>query len=105
MNNPVLSLLGFAAKAGKLSFGTHASEFSITSKKAKVALVCEDISEKSQKEIKFKAEKQNIPVIILHGIDSATLSARVGKKCGIVTVNDEGFAEAIQKNFEGGNSL
>ena len=95
----VLSLLGFAAKAGKLSFGTHASEFAITSKKANLVLVAEDISAKSLKELKFKADKQDIPVITLTGIESETLSHRVGKKCGILAVCDSGFTASILKNI------
>ena len=98
-NNPVLSLLGFAAKAGKLSYGTHASEWAITSNKAKLVCICEDISEKSQKEMKFKAGKVNVPVVILNGIETEMLSARIGKKCGIVTVNDDGFARSILNHF------
>lgn len=101
----VLSLLGFAAKAGKLSFGTHATEFSVSSGKAALVIAAEDISEKSIKELKFKANKENVPVIVTHGIDSETLSHRVGKKCGILAVNDKGFADSILKNFEGGKAL
>ena len=94
----ILSLLGFASKAGKLSFGTHATEFAITSGKAKLVLVAEDISEKSVKELKFKADKKSITVLNLKGISTAELSARVGKNCGIIAVNDNGFADAIIKN-------
>lgn len=96
----ILSLLGFAAKAGKLSFGTHASEFAVTSRKAELICVAKDISQKSVKEFKFKAQKHNIPVVILSGIDSATVSSKVGKACGILAVNDKGFAEAILKNLK-----
>ncbi|MEE0927868.1 MAG: ribosomal L7Ae/L30e/S12e/Gadd45 family protein [Acutalibacteraceae bacterium] len=101
----ILSLLGFAAKAGKLSFGTHATEFAITSKKASLVLAAEDISEKTVKELKFKADKNSIPVITLKGINTAVLSSRVGKNCGIVAVNDKGFADALIKQTEGGKTL
>ena len=101
----ILSLLGFAAKAGKLSFGTHATEFAITSKKANLVLAAEDISEKTVKELRFKADKNGIQVIILKGIETPSLSSRVGKNCGIVAVNDKGFADAIVKHTEGGNTL
>lgn len=104
-NGSVLSLLGFASKAGKLSFGTHATEFAITSKKAKLVCAAEDISAKSVKELRFKAEKQNIPVVILTGIDTAALSKRVGKNCGILSVNDGGFSDAILKQTEGGKAI
>ncbi len=100
MNDPALSLLGFAAKAGKLSFGTHATEFAIENAKAKLITVACDVSEKSLKEIKFKAEKKHIPVIKLSYTDKTTLSGRLGKNCGIVAVNDEGFAAAVLKKQE-----
>ena len=93
----MLSLFGFASKAGKLSFGTHATTFAIESNKAKLVLAASDISEKSVKELKFKADKQNIEVLNLSGIDTAALSKRIGKNCGIVAVNDSGFADAIKK--------
>ena len=93
----ILSLLGFAAKAGKLSFGTHATTFAIEAKKAKLVIAAEDISEKSVKELKFKAAKQNIEVLVLDGISTAVLSKRVGKSCGIVAVTESGFADAIKK--------
>ena len=93
----ILSLLGFAAKAGKLSFGTHATEFAIESGRAKLVLAAEDISEKSVKELKFKADKKSITVLNLNGISTATLSKRVGKNCGILAVNESGFADAIMK--------
>ena len=102
-NSSVLSLLGFAAKAGKLSFGTHATEFAITSGKARLVCAAQDISEKSIKELNFKAGKKNIPVIIIDGIDTATLSGRVGKNCGILAVLDQGFADAILT--KGGKTL
>jgi ribosomal protein L7Ae-like RNA K-turn-binding protein len=100
MNDPALSLLGFAAKAGKLSFGTHATEFAIESEKAKLVVLTCDLSEKSIKEIKFKASKKQIPVIILKNTDKTTLSGRLGKNCGIVAVNDDGFASAVLKKQE-----
>ena len=100
MNDPALSLLGFAAKAGKLSFGTHATELAIDTEKARLILVANDISEKSIKELKFKADKKRIPVIKLENTDKTTLSGRLGKNCGIVAVNDEGFASAVLKKQE-----
>ena len=99
-NSPILALLGFAAKAGKLSYGTHATDFSITSGKAPLVCAAEDISAKSVKELKFKAEKQNIPVIILNGIKTEELSKRIGKSCGILGVNDQGFKDSIMKKYK-----
>lgn len=94
MTDKILSLLGFASKAGKLSFGVHATEWAIKSGKAKLVLAAFDISEKSVKELKFKATDK-IPVKVLLSIDIDTLSKKVGKSCGIVAVNDEGFASSL----------
>lgn len=103
MNNKILSLLGFATKAGKLGFGFEACVQSIKSSKSQLVLVAEDISLKSLKEIRFFAEKKNIKYFILKGIDIKALSAAIGRKCGIVSVNEVGFAKALEKVLiEGG---
>ena len=62
MSDPALSLLGFAAKAGKLSFGTHATEFAVESGKARLVLVANDISEKSIKELKLKMKRKILKI-------------------------------------------
>ena len=94
MTDKILSLLGFASKAGKLSFGVHATEWAIKSGKAKLVLAAEDISEKSVKELKFKASDK-VPVMVLSNINIDTLSKKVGKSCGIIAVNDDGFATSL----------
>ena len=104
-NNQILTLLGFAAKAGKLSFGTHATEWAITVSKAKLVVIAEDISGKTVKEIKFEADKKNIPVLVMSGIGMDELSHKVGKNCGIVAVCDKGFADAIEKYFKEEHAL
>lgn len=98
-------MLGFASKAGKLSYGFEASILSVKKKTSKLLVVAEDISPKSCKECAFFAEKFSVRCEILEGIDIITLSNAVGKKCGIISVNDNGFAEAcIKALFEGGNA-
>ena len=94
MTDKILSLLGFASKAGKLSYGVHATEWAIKSGKARLVLAAENISEKSVKELKFKASDK-IPVKVLSKITIDTLSQKVGKSCGIVAVNDDGFTSAL----------
>ena len=94
VTDKILSLLGFASKAGKLSFGVHATEWAIKSGKARLVLAANDISEKSVKELKFKASDK-IPVEVLKTVDIDTLSKKVGKSCGIVAINDDGFATAL----------
>ena len=95
MTDKALNLLQFAAKAGRLSYGTHATEWAISSGKAKLVLAANDISAKSIKELNFKASKTGIAVKILTATDSEGLSNALGKRCGIVAVNDESFKNAI----------
>lgn len=71
------------------------SRTSINKGKAKLIIVASDVSEKSQKEIKFSSSNKDIRVITLEGITIETVSDAVGRKCGIISVNDSGFADAI----------
>ena len=95
--NKILSLLGFAAKAGKLAYGFEAAVSSIKSKKSALVIIAEDISPKSRKEVMFFADKANVQHIILEGMTIKEVSDAVGRKCGIISVNDKGFAEALLK--------
>ncbi len=99
MNNKILTLLGFAAKAGKLSFGMDMSKASVKSGKSRLVLCAADISQKSQKEISFFTSSNNIPLISLTDIDIETVSKAVGRKCGIISVNDKSFADSIRGGY------
>lgn len=95
MNSKVLALLGFASKAGKLSFGMNEAKISLERDKSKLIVVASDVSNKSQKEIKFSSAQKNISVLIFNDISIESLSKAVGRKCGIISVNDNGFADSI----------
>lgn len=105
MNNKILNLLGFAAKSGKLSFGFDMSVEAMKKDTSKLVVVAEDISDKTKKEINFFSQKTNTNHILPAGIKSVDIEKAVGKKCGIVSVNDLGFANAIEKaHLEGGET-
>jgi len=95
LTNKILTLLGFAAKAGKLSFGMDSSAEAIKKSKSKLIITAFDISEKSLKEINFHAQKNNVRVVTLDDCNIEELSHAVGKKCGILSVNDIGFRDGI----------
>ncbi len=97
--NKILSLLGFAAKAGKLAYGFEAAISSLKAKKSMLIIIAEDISPKSRKEAVFFAEKANTQHIILEGVTIKDVSDAVGRKCGIISVNDTGFADALIKAY------
>ncbi len=100
MNNKILTLLGFAAKAGRLSYGLETCKASIKDKKAFLVITAKDVSDKTRKEAEFFAGKANIRNITLTDIDIFTLSNAVGRKCGVIAVNDGGFADACLIEWE-----
>ena len=97
--NKILTLLGFAAKAGKLSFGMDMSKAAVRSGKSFLVVCAADVSEKSKKEIGFFADSNNISLVSLKDADIEAVSKAVGRKCGIISVNDKSFAEAIEGGY------
>lgn len=100
MISKVLSLLGFAAKSGRLSFGMDPSKTALKRKRSFAVVVASDISQKSKDEISFTAEKNGVSIIFVP-ITMNELSHAVGKKkCGIISVNDKGFADAVTSHLQ-----
>lgn len=94
MNNKILTLLGFCSKAGKMSCGMDMTVEALKRGKASLVIAASDVSTKSLKEITFNADKSKVKVLVLE-CDMQTLSHAIGRKCGILSVNDKGFAEAM----------
>lgn len=88
----LISLLTICRKAGQLELGFDPMKEAISSGKAYAVITAADISPKTGKEVRFFAEKKNIPVA---GSDITMDGAGVsfGKKAGIFTVCGEGFAK------------
>lgn len=99
MKNKVLTLLGFAAKAGKLSYGACACKTALKTRRSKAILCAENLSEKSLKEIAFFSGKSNVKVFSLSDISITDLSQAVGHKCGIISVNEKGFAQSLEEEI------
>ena len=95
MNDKILTLLGFASKAGKLSYGFDAVKTALTQGKSKLVLIANDVSPKSKKEVIFFSTKAKTENAVLESYDMETVSHAVGRKCGIVSVNDKPFAEGL----------
>lgn len=95
MNDKILTLLGFASKAGKLSYGFDAVHTTVSQKKSKLVLTANDISPKTKKEILYCCDKFKTQAIILNSYDMTTISHAIGRKCGVLSVNDASFAEGL----------
>ncbi len=97
MSSKILTLLGFASKAGKLSYGMADSLVSLKKGASQMVISAFDTSEKSKKELIFHAQKYNTESFILNDCTADTLSKAVGRRCSVISVNDKGFADAVLK--------
>lgn len=90
--------LGLAQKAGKLASGDLGVKESLNGRSAKLLLIACDAAPKTEKELKFLAEKASIPV--MKCMDRAALGACIGKAPrAAVAVLDAGFAGLILKKM------
>lgn len=95
MNEKLLSLMGIARKAGRLSLGYDPAEEAMRKGKSKLLLIAKDVSERTLKSITAAAQQTGTR-IILTDITMDAFGAAVGKRSGIVSVNDRGFAEKME---------
>lgn len=100
MNDKFLSLLGMVRRSGRLSMGHDAVIGSIIKNKAKLVILSSEASERLKKEIKHACtyENKNIPVIETK-YTTMELSVAVGSKAAVFSVEDEGFASALQEKY------
>ena len=94
MQNKLLSFLGLARKAGKLSMGMDSAKESMEKGKAELLILSRDISENSASKALKTANAHHIPVLILESA-MEELEAALGRKAAVITVNDRGFAKRI----------
>lgn len=99
MNSKVLTLLGFASKAGALIFGAASVTDALKGRRVKGVFYAENISQKSRKEIIFHCDKAGIKAYELKGIDMDMLSAAVGRSCGVLALTDQSFLTPIVSNL------
>lgn len=101
----VLTLLGFASKAGKLSYGFDAACSALSQNKSKLLLIANDISPKSQKEVLFFGDRFKTKTFVLSDYNMETVSHAVGRKCGIISVNDTEFSKGLISAINAGRNL
>lgn len=94
--NKLFSLLGLARRAGKLSLGHDAVFAAVRGGTAKGVILTSDASERHLKELETAS----------FGGKTLTLEATseevgyaIGKKVCILSVNDDGFMNAIEKSL------
>lgn len=95
-------LLGMAKRAGRLTAGYDAVTALASGGKAKVILFASDLSEKTEKEVRFAA-KEHRTVSFRIPMTKEEMGHCVGfkKPVGVLAIEDKGFAAAIEKLCRG----
>ncbi|MCE5285110.1 MAG: ribosomal L7Ae/L30e/S12e/Gadd45 family protein [Pelosinus sp.] len=92
--NKIISLLGLAQKAGKLSSGEVAVEKAVKTGKAKLLLIAADSSEATKKGYKDMAAYYQVP--LYETLSKQELGECIGKvQRAAVAVVDAGFSKAL----------
>lgn len=92
MNKKLIDLLTVCRKAGRMVMGFDAAKEAVLDGKASSVLLAEDISPKTEKEIRFFADKGNIPAAKT-GYTQNDFYIGIGKKVGVIAVCDDGFSK------------
>ncbi len=96
MNDRILSLLGLCRRAGKLVVGADPTVDSVKKNKSKLVLITADFSRHSVKPVLEAAHRGNVPAITINR-SKDELSFSLGKLCGVVSVEDKGFADKLKQ--------
>lgn len=97
-------LLGLCMKAGKLAFGTDSCIDSIKRKKVKLVLVAQDAAQRTKKNFEIICKQNQIPIYFYGTIEE--LSKAIGKtNKAVFGIQNQNFADAIQKNINGGEII
>ncbi len=99
MNERLLSLLGLARRAGKLSLGFDPVCDSAAKGEAVLVLYTADVSEGSLKKLTRSITAAGVEMAKL-SCDMEALSFAVGKSVRIVSLNDQGFAKKAKLLLE-----
>lgn len=98
-NRKELSLLGLAAKAGKVVSGEFATENAVKAGKAFLALTAEDASENTKKKFEDICTYYEVPFYIVGTKEE--LGRAIGKEYrASLAVTDENFAVATVKKLK-----
>ena len=90
MNEKVLSLLGLARRAGKLTMGFDPVVDSVKTGQSRLVLITSDISPKTEKELRFSLRNSEIQLLGIP-FDVASTGKALGKAAKIISVDDEGL--------------
>lgn len=95
MNDKLLSFLGLCRRARKLTIGAEACEKSLREGKSRLIIYANDFSRSSLKAVLNAAERAQTEALEVNR-SKEELSLALGKLCGVMSVEDKGFAEKLR---------
>lgn len=95
MKQKITQDITLAKRAGKLIMGFDVVKESLQNKTGKLLVISEDISPKTRKEVLFLANKYETDIVFVE-LTLDELWYLVGKKVGVMSINDDGFANKIK---------
>ncbi len=99
MQDPVLSMLSLAQKAGKTASGEFATEKAVKEGKAYLVIVAEDASENTKK--RFSDMCRFYDCDLMFYADRERLGEAIGKEYrASLALCDENFAKAVKKKYD-----
>ena len=102
--NKLLSMLGLAAKAGRIASGEFQTEEAAGNGKAQLVLVSSDAAAGTVKKFRDMCAYREIPFFQTEE-DMESLGRAIGKECrSSLAVTDCGLAAAVQKLLPEGNN-
>lgn len=94
MNDALLRFMGLARRAGKLSLGSDPAAEALNKGSAQLILLAGDLSPRTAGGIESAAKEKGVAVVKT-GVTMDEISMAIGKRAGVVAVNDRGFAEKL----------
>ncbi len=103
MTNNLNGFLGLCRKANKMTMGHDAVVTSIKSGNSKLCITCIDASPRLKKEISDECsfKGRNIKYIDAP-FTMSELGLSIGKKVGVISIDEEGFANKLFSTMNGG---
>lgn len=95
MKQKITQDITLAKRAGKLIMGFDVVKDALQTKTCKLLVISEDISEKTRKEVLFLANKYEMDIVFIE-LTLDELWYLVGKRVGVMCLNDDGFANKIK---------
>lgn len=94
--NKVLSMLGLARRAGRLSMGHDTALSAVMEGKAECLVFASDTSERLRLEFKTAMDKRKFDIPVFYtDITIVEIYFSCGYKAGVIAVNDKNFSKKI----------